>query len=421
MSAESILIVGAGLAGVTAAGSLREAGFSGRVVLIGDEREVPYDRPPLSKSVLVHDEYESLVAAHLPEDIALRAPEQIALRPAGWFEQQHIELRLGERVASIAPAEHRLKLDSGDNLDYSRLILATGARVRRLPAAESGPVPVMYLRTLRDSLTLRKALRPGRRIVLLGGGVIGMEVAASAALRDCDVTVVELAPRIMSRALCEPISQYVAQYHRAKGVKLKLDCAASHQADGAAPGLQLRDGSVVAADVIIVGIGIVPNVELAQAAGLRCADGIVVNEFGATSAPDIFAAGDAVRYPDSFFGRDMRSENWMHAQYQAIAVAKNAAGASVPYVQTPHMWSDQYDLKIQVTGRYDTAAQVERGDRSKNKFMLLHLEGDKVVGATGINESRDMKFAQRLIEAGVPADPAKLVDPNYNLKKAGGV
>ena len=417
---ETIVVVGAGIAGVTAAGTLRDAGFTGRVVLVCEEREVPYDRPPLSKSVLVHDEFEPLVASNLPDDIALRAPENISLRPADWYEQQRIELRLGSCVVGIDSATHRLTLQGGETLAYSRLILAPGARARRLPVVETGPVEVVYLRTLRDALELRRRLRPGRRVVLLGGGVIGMEVAASAILRDCDVTVVELAPRIMGRALPEEISEYVASFHRGKGVKLRLACAAVGQPPNGNGGLALQDGDVVPADLLVVGIGIVPNVELAQSAGLRCEDGIVVDEFGATSAPDVFAAGDAVRYPDQFFGRSMRSENWMHAQNQAAAVAKNVLGAAQPYADVPHMWSDQYDLKIQVTGRCDTAERVRRGDVARNKFMLLYLSGERVVGATGINESRDMKYAQRLIEAGVAVDPAKLADPAFNLKKAVG-
>ena len=418
---DTIVVVGAGIAGVTAAGTLREAGFAGRIILVCDEREVPYDRPPLSKSVLVHDEFEPLVASHLPGDIALRAPQNISLRPDGWYEQQNIELRLGSQAVGIDTTEHRITLQNGEQIGYTRLIVAPGARARRLPAVETGPLGIVYLRTLRDALALRRRLAPGQRVVLLGGGVIGMEVAASAILRDCDVTVVELAPRIMARALPEEISDYVTSYHRGKGVQLRLSAAAVGQSTDGEPGLLLQDGTVIPADLIVVGIGIVPNVELARTAGLHCEDGIVVDEFGATSAPDVYAAGDAVSYPDQFFGRRMRSENWMHAQNQAAAVARNVLGAATPYADVPHMWSDQYDLKIQVTGRCDAPGRVQRGDIAKNKFMLLYVSDDRVVGATGINESRDMKYAQRLIEARVAVDPAKLADPAFNLKKAVGV
>jgi 3-phenylpropionate/trans-cinnamate dioxygenase ferredoxin reductase component len=419
-STDTIVIVGSGLAGVTAAGTLRDAGFAGRVILVGAEPELPYDRPPLSKRVLVHDEYEALVASHLPTDLALRAPDNIALRPPGWYEQQRIELRLGVQVTTIDAAAHRVGLADGSSIDYARLILVPGARARRLPALENGPLPIAYLRTLRDAVRLRSQLKPGRRIVLLGGGVIGMEVAASAVLRECLVTVVELAARIMARALPEPVSDYIAAYHRAKGVTLHLGTAAGGQAQGTAPGLALPDGSVLPADLLVIGIGVYPDTELARSAGLHCDDGIVVDAYGATSAPDIYAAGDAVRYPDEFLGRSVRSENWMHAQNQAIVVARNVVGGRQAYAQVPHMWSDQYDLKIQVSGRYDAAEHVRRGELARNKFMVLHLEDGRLVGATGINEPRDMKYAQRLIEARVAVDPAQLADPAFNLKKAAG-
>jgi NADPH-dependent 2,4-dienoyl-CoA reductase/sulfur reductase-like enzyme len=386
-------------------------------VLVGEERPLPYDRPPLSKAVLVHDEFESLVAEHLPGDIALRAPANIGLRPDGWYESQRIQLLCGRRVTAIRPGTQEVEFDDASRVAWDKLILAPGARARRLPAVETGLVPHTYLRTLADAIELRRRLRPGSRVVLLGGGVIGMEVAASAVLRDCDVTVAELAPRIMSRGLPAAISGFVAAYHEAKGVKLRLGVRVLGQAPEA-PALALEDGSRLPADIIVIGIGVVPNVELAAAAGIACADGIQVDEFGATSAAGIFAAGDAVCYPDSFLARTTRSENWMHAQNQAAAVARNVLGANEPYRQTPYMWSDQYDLKIQTTGRFDTETYVTRGDPARNKFMFLHLDAGRVVGAAGINEPRDLKFAQRLIESGNVVDPARLADPAFNLKTA---
>ena len=415
---ETILIVGSGLAGVTAAGGVREAGFSGRVVLVGDEPELPYDRPPLSKSVLVHDDLEQLVAAHLPGDIALRSPEGIALRAKSWYSEHAIELKLGCRAIRLDTGSRSIELDGGERVTYDRALLALGSLPRRLPIMESGPADCAYLRTLRDALHIRKQLQPGRKIVLLGGGVIGMEVAASAALRDCDVTVVELEPRIMSRALCPAIADHVAAYHRAKGVKLKLDSQVLAQAFDSRPGIRLKDGSFVEADLIVIGVGVTPNTDLARTAGIECDDGILVDEFGATSAPDVYASGDAVRYPDEFFGRRIRSENWMHAQNQSLVVAKNLVGARERYAQVSHMWSDQYDLKIQVAGIADTPSSVLRGSLEASKFLMFHLADGKIVGATGINEPRDMRFTQRLIEARVPVDADKLKDPAFNLKNA---
>src|SRR5262245_20972755 len=266
---DTIAIVGAGLAGVTAAGTLRDAGYGGRVLLVGDEHALPYDRPPLSKAVLVHDEYEHLVASHLPGDIALRAPANIGLRPERWYEDKKIDLLLGRRVSGVDTSAHAIVMHNGEKIGYDRLILAPGACVRRLPHVETGPVPHVYLRTLHDAIDLRRRLRPGNRVVLLGGGVIGMEVAASAVLRDCDVTVVELAPRIMGRALPAEVSEYLAGVHRGRGVKLRLATQSSGQSSST-PGLALADGSVVPADVLVIGIGVVPNIELAKAAGLAC-------------------------------------------------------------------------------------------------------------------------------------------------------
>jgi 3-phenylpropionate/trans-cinnamate dioxygenase ferredoxin reductase component len=414
---ETILIIGAGLAGVTAAGTLRESGFAGRIVLIGEEPELPYDRPPLSKSVLVHDKLEQLVAAHLPSDIALRSPEGIALRPKGWYSEHGIDLMLGRRAVRLDVAAHTVELDGGERLIYDRVLLALGSSPRRLPAMESGPATYAYLRTLGDALEIRSRLQPGSKIILLGGGVIGMEVAASAALRDCEVTVVELAPRIMARALCPPIAEHVANYHRAKGVRLLLDAHAVGQAPEE-PGLKLKDGTIIPADLIVIGIGVTPNTAIAGLAGVACEDGILVDEFGATEAPDVYASGDAVRYPDEFFGRRVRSENWMHAQNQSVVVAKNLLGSREPYRQVSHMWSDQYDLKIQVAGVADTQDSVLRGNLQSNKFLMFHLAGGKIVGATSINEPRDMKFAQRLIESRTTIDAEQLKDPAFNLKKA---
>jgi 3-phenylpropionate/trans-cinnamate dioxygenase ferredoxin reductase subunit len=412
----TIIIVGAGLAGVSAAGTLRELGFAGRVLLIGNEAEVPYDRPPLSKAVLVSSEL-----SHLPRDPVLdrfEVPPTLALRAAGWYEQHRIECMFADQAIGLDTAARILTTAQHGQLRYDGLILTTGARARRLPAIEAGPTPHVYLRSLHDAVALRKHLQPGRKLVLLGGGVIGMEVAASARSIGCEVTVLEMAPRIMARALPAMLSDHVADYHRAKGVRLHLGAEVVGTAAAGGSGLVMRDGTTIPADVIVIGIGVEANTELAVDAGMQCRDGILVDRFGATSAAGVYAAGDAVRYPDAFLGTDMRGESWMHAQNQAITVARNLLGAAEPYAHLPYVWSDQFDLKIQVTGRFNTAQHVLRGDPATNRFMWLHLADGKVVGASGINESRDIKFAQKLIEARVVIDREKLADPAFNLKKA---
>lgn len=398
-----MVIVGAGVAGVTAAGTLRDAGYSGRITLVETESTAPYDRPPLSKDVLLRDGAENAVS----------------LRPPEWYAEKNITLASGNSVTALHPAEHRLQLSNGNTLSYDKLLLAMGSRVRSLPSLEQGRVPCFYLRTLEDSLRLREQLAEGRRVVMVGGGVIGMEVAASALRRGCKVAVVEQAPRIMSRALCEAMSTHLANYHLAKGVDLYVGTGVVGQSfPPAVPGLQLADGRSIAADVLVIGIGVVANDELARAAGIRCDDGIVVDEHGATSAADVFAAGDVARYPDSFCDRTLRGESWMHAQNQAAAVAKNMLGAASPYRQVPYVWSDQYDLKIQIAGVANGTAQVVRGKVEANAFIVFHLRGPRIVGAVGINSPRDMSIAQRLMQAGREVAPERLQDPAFNLMSA---
>ncbi len=377
---------------------------------------MPYDRPPLSKAVLVSSELSHL--ARDPTVNRFAVPPTLALRAADWYEQHRIECIFGDQVLSLDTAARVLSTARHRQVHYDGLILATGARARRLPGIEAGPTPHVYLRSLHDAVALRTHLQPGRKVVLLGGGVIGMEVAASARSIGCEVTVLEMAPRIMARALPAMLSDHVADYHRANGVQLQLGAEVVGPAAAGSSGLLMRDGSATCADIIVIGIGVEPNTELAADAGIQCRDGILVDRFGATSAAGVYAAGDAVRYPDAFLGTDMRGESWMHAQNQAMTVARNLLGAEEPYAHLPYVWSDQFDLKIQVTGRFDTEQHVLRGDPATNRFMWLHLSAGKVVGASGINESRDIKFAQKLIEARVVVDPQKLADPAFNLKKA---
>lgn len=401
--ADSIVVIGAGIAGVTAAGALREAGYAGKVTIVESESVQPYDRPPLSKGVLTREGGEN----------------DVALRPSDWYGGKDVKLIHGTRVSAVHPAEHTVILAGGDVLSYDKLLLATGTRVRRLSSLEEGRVPCLYLRTLSDSLKLRAHLTAGRNVVLVGGGVIGMEVAASAIKRGCNVTVIEQAPRIMARALCAAMSAHLASYHRSKGVNLRVGARIVGQtAAPEAAGLALADGTVVPADVIVIGIGVVPNDELAKAAGIACDDGIVVDQHGATSAPDIFAAGDVARYPDAFCGRAVRGENWMHAQQQAAAVARNMVGSQSPYRQVPYVWSDQYELKIQVAGVPTGDLQVTRGNVHANAFVMFHLREQRIVGAVGVNSPRDIGITQRLIESGRAVSPERLQDPAFKLMTA---
>lgn len=400
-----ICIVGASLAGDTAAATLRAEGYTGRIVLIGDEAAAPYDRPPLSKEALAGD----------------GADERLFLRAASWYAEQDIELRLGQAVGAIDRGARTLALADGTSLPYEKLLLATGARARDMPGMDQAPLPVFAVRTLDDTRRLRAQLQPGARVAIIGAGVIGLEVAATARARGCSVDVIDLAPRVMSRVLPPMLSDYMSALHRRHGVRLHLDAgSAAFASVGGQAGIATGTHGFIAADLAVIGIGIVPNSELADAAGLACQDGVLVDAFCRSSDPDIFACGDVARYPCPFEGRAVRSENWRHAQDQAVAAACNMLGREQPYIAVQSMWSDQFDVKLQACGRFDDAAALVRGDPAGGRFMLLYRDGGgALTGALGINQAKDMRFAQMLVEKRAVIDPALLADPAQDLRKLG--
>ena len=362
---DTIVVVGAGIAGVTAAGTLREAGFAGRIILVCDEREVPYDRPPLSKSVLVHDEFEPLVASHLPGDIALRAPQNISLRPDGWYEQQNIELRLRTRVVAIDRAAKRVTLADGSTVGYDKLLLTTGARVRRLPVPGVELDGVFYLRDFQDTCNIRARLKPGTRVVVIGGGFIGLEMASSARERGAEVTVLEATDRLMGRAVAPEIGAHFAELHRRHGVDIRLGAIVEAiGGKGKVEHVTLRGGESVKADLVVVGIGIQPNEEIAAEAGLEVDNGIVVDEFGRTSDPAIYAAGDVASQPHPFLGRRIRLESYQNAQDQATG-------------------QDGW-LRLTVTPERDFPAL--RNGYSLQFYVKAHRQGDPTLG--GVSGTR---------------------------------
>lgn len=394
-----ICIVGASLAGDTAAAALRAEGYSGPILLIGDEPEAPYDRPPLSKEALFDD---------TPE-------ERLFLRAESWYEEQGIELKLGNAVTAIDPAAHSLTLANGESITYDKLLIATGARARSLPDADTAGIPVFLVRTLEDARGLKAALTPGKRVAIVGAGVIGLEVAASARKLGCEVEVVDLADRVLSRVVPPALSAYMAKLHEDNGVRLHLSAGGASIIPG---GIRTEKYGDIAADVIVIGIGVIPNTEIAVDAGLDVEDGIVVDEHCRTSAPNIYAVGDASRYPDPFGPGTRRCENWKHAQNHATTAAKNMIGQQEAYAAASSMWSDQFDVKLQTVGRLAETGGIVRGEYGSRKFMLLYVD-DKgvVVGALGVNNAKDMRFAQVLIEKRLAIDPALLADPKADLRK----
>ncbi|WP_334042915.1 anthranilate 1,2-dioxygenase system ferredoxin--NAD(+) reductase [Burkholderia ambifaria] len=403
MSTDPIVIVGAGHAARRTAEALRARDADARIVMIGAERELPYDRPALSKDALLRDGGE----------------QRAFIRDAAWYDAQRVELRLGTRVDAIERDARRVRLDDGATLPYARLVLATGSRVRAFGGpVDEGVVP-HYVRTVADARALRAQLAPGRRVAVLGGGFIGLEVAAAARQRGCDVTVIDPAPRLLQRALPEVVGAYARQLHDAHGVNFQmatLPRAIRRAAGGGA--IVETDRGDVPADIVVVGIGVVPNVELAQAAGLEVDNGIRVDAGCRTADHAIFAAGEVTMHFNPLLGRHVRIESWQVAENQPAVAAANLLGADETYAELPWLWSDQYDCNLQMLGLFGSErTTVVRGDPASGPFTVFGLGDDgRIVAVAAANLGRDIGASRRLIAAGAVPDPVKLADPAVNLK-----
>ncbi|VBB16197.1 anthranilate 1,2-dioxygenase system ferredoxin--NAD(+) reductase [Burkholderia stabilis] len=403
MSADPFVIVGAGHAARRTAEALREREADARIVMIGAERELPYDRPALSKDALLTDGGE----------------QRAFVRDAAWYDAQRIELRLGTRVDAIERDAQRVRLDDGAALPYARLVLATGSRVRTFGGAIDAGIEPHYVRTVADARALRAQLVPGRRVAVLGGGFIGLEVAAAARQLGCDVTVIDPAPRLLQRALPEVVGAYARQLHDARGVVFQMATLPRAIRRGPAGGAIVEtDRGDVQADVVVVGIGVVPNVELAQAAGLDVDNGIRVDAGCRTADPAIFAAGEVTMHFNPLLGRHVRIESWQVAENQPAVAAANMLGADDAYAELPWLWSDQYDCNLQMLGLFGSERTiVVRGDPGSGPFTVFGLGDDgRIVAVAAANLGRDIGASRRLIAAGAVPDPVKLADPAVNLK-----
>jgi anthranilate 1,2-dioxygenase ferredoxin reductase subunit len=399
-SPRRFVIIGAGPAGMRAAEVLRQKSADADIALIGDEPHLPYDRPPLSKGFLT-DGLE---------------PERLHLKPESFYAEQRIRLKLGAPARAIDRAAKTVALAGGERMPYDRLLLATGCRGRKLPAPFTAE-PVHYLRSLADAERIRAALRPGLEVVLIGGGFIGLEIAASARTLGAGVSVLELAPRLMSRTVPALVSEAVHALHRRHGVVFELGArltAIARGADGRP--LVETERTAYPADLVIAGIGAEPNTDLAAAAGLAVEDGVRVDACGRTSDPDIFAAGDVTRHDSPLLGRAIRVESWQVALNQAAAVAAVMAGGSEPYAELPWLWSDQYDCNIQALGVFEASLEpVPRGDPA-GAFTLLGLDGDgRIAAAITINNGRDMAVLRRLVATRAILPKDALADPQRKL------
>ena len=397
------VIVGAGQAGGWAAIAMRQAGFTGRIQLIGDEPWRPYERPPLSKAVLTEDPEPPITCFHQETRYA----------------EQGIELLLGTEVMELDPTAHRIRLHDGRSLPYDRLLLTVGGRARHLPI--QGGDKAFYLRTIEDARLIRTRLATARRVVCIGAGVIGLEIASSARARGCDVTVLEALPRAMGRSVSPEGAQFVETLHREAGVALHFGVivdAITEQASGALR-VTCRDGEEFPADVVIAGVGMQRNLALADAAGLTLEGGIVVDECGRTSVSDIFAAGDVTAFHHPLFNRRLRLESWRHAQNHGIAVGKVMCGDPTPYDDIPWFWTDQHGVNLQVAGMpADAARTIVRASAPPNVFTAVHLaEDDSVIGVTAANNPREIRAGQALIKARCPVDVTALADAATPLQQ----
>lgn len=402
------IIIGAGQAGGWAAVAMRQAGFTGRILLIGEEPWRPYERPPLSKAMLT----------------AEPTPEVQYFHPAEKYAQQDIELLLGVPVAALDPAAHRVRLADGRALDYDRVLLTTGGRARRL--AIPGGEHVLTLRTLDDALAIRARLATARRVVCIGAGVIGLEIAASARTRGADVTVLETLAGAMGRAVSPEGARFVENLHRDAGVDVRFGLAVEQIDAVERPGansarfvVQCRHGQAFPADLVIAGIGMQRNLALAEQAGLAIDGGIVVDALGRTSASDVFAAGDVAAFFHPLFGRHLRVELWRHAQNHGIAVGKAMAGDTTPYDDVPWFWTDQHGVNLQVAGLAAEAAHtIVRVNDPRKGFVAVHLAADdSVIGVTAANAPREIRAGQALIRSGKPVDLSRVADASVPLQQ----
>jgi len=400
---ERIVIIGAGQAASSLMVKLRSQGFAGHITLIGDEPHLPYQRPPLSKKYLAGD---------MPRD-------RLLLRQAGWYEKNQINLRLGQRVARIDRSAQKVELTDGEMIAYDRLALVTGARPRRWPAALGGDLPnVFMMRDLADADALAAVMHPGQRVLVIGGGYIGLEAAAEAAKKSLNVTVVEAAERILQRVASKETADYFRDLHVAHGVTILEGVGIERLAAGQDGGLNaiLGDGSAKAADFVVVGIGILPNSELAAEAGLPLALGAIeVDDYGRTADPAIFAAGDcaALTWED----RRIRLESVQNAQDQAVNVALNMLGTEEPYRPEPWFWSDQYDIKLQIAGLNQGFDEVvrRRGER-EGSAAHFYYRGDTLLAVDAMNDPVSYNVTKRLLAAGRSLAKAAAADPGTDLK-----
>ncbi|MET9875765.1 FAD-dependent oxidoreductase [Actinacidiphila glaucinigra] len=407
MSPENtFVIVGGGLAAGKAVEALRENGYDGRLVLIGDEPDRPYVRPPLSKGYLLGKESRDSIFVH-PDD---------------WYDKHDVDLRLGTTVTGLDAGVKQVELDGGRRMPYTRLLLATGSTPRRLPVPGADLDNVLYLRRVGDSERLKAAFTAGARIVVVGAGWIGLETAAAARQAGAEVTVLEHEELPLLRVLGREAAEVFAALHTDHGVVLRHGAQVERitGSGGRADGVQLADGTHLPADAVVVGVGITPNVQLAEAAGLEVRNGIVTDAHLRTSAPDVFAAGDVANAYHPFLDRHIRVEHWANALNQPATAAQGMLGKDAVYDRLPYFYTDQYDLGMEYTGYVEPGGYdrvVFRGDKTARAFVAFWMSGDRIQAGMNVNVWDVIEPVRDLITSRAAVDDARLADPGVPLDR----
>ena len=396
-----VLIIGAGHAGGSVAAFLRQYGFDGPITLIGDEPIPPYQRPPLSKAWLKGE----------------ADADSLQLKDPTWWAETGCDLRLGQTVTRIDRAAQTVTVD-GETLPYDALVIATGARARRIDLPGADLDGVLFLRTAADAEALKPRLGAGRRLAVIGGGYVGLEAAASATALGGSAVVLEREARVLARVASEPLSAFYQAAHARRGVEILTGASVvGLEGDGSVEAVVLADGRRIACDTVLIGVGAIANTELAEAAGLDCRDGVMVDSAARTADAAIWAVGDVTRRPGGLFGGDIRFESVPNALEQAKQAAAAIAGRDQPAPEVPWFWSDQFDLKLQMAGlARDTDRQIIRGDPDSERFAVFHLQGDVIRCVEAVNAPPEFMGGRMMIGKQTPVDPAKLADPAVGMK-----